>query len=67
MRDQVPRDYDTGIQSENKYGEYVPSIPFPYYGLKKHCDCGRKFWTEEGYAGHYALEHILGVKPPHAI
>lgn len=43
----------------NRAGERVPSIPLPFYGLRKHCGCGRKFWTEEGYKGHYALAHIL--------
>lgn len=49
----------------NDRGEWVPAIPLPLYGLRKHCRCGRKFWTTDGYRGHYALAHILhlgGVK-----
>ncbi len=48
--------------TENKRCEYVPSIPLPYYGIKKKCECGEKFWTEKGYRAHYALEHILGLE-----
>lgn len=45
--------------ARNARGQWVPSIPLPFYGLRKRCECGRKFWTEEGYRGHYALAHIL--------
>jgi len=48
---------DTATQNER--GEWVPAIPLPFYGLRKRCTCGRSFWTEEGYRGHYALAHIL--------
>lgn len=43
----------------NKDKKWVPAIPEPYYGIRKECVCGRKFWTKEGYKAHYALEHIL--------
>ena len=46
-------------ETQNNHGEWVPSIPLPYYGLRKRCGCGRKFWTAEGYRGHYALCHVL--------
>lgn len=55
------KDYEKGVSTENSRGEYVPSIPLPYYGIRKECQCGKKFWTEKGYEGHYALEHILGL------
>lgn len=45
--------------ARNARGQWVPSIPLPFYGLRKRCECGRKFWTEDGYRGHYALGHIL--------
>lgn len=45
--------------TRNARGLWVPSIPLPFYGLRKRCECGRKFWTERGYRGHYALDHIL--------
>lgn len=49
---------------QNKRGEWVPSIPLPFYGLKKRCGCGATFWRESNYNAHYALEHIVtGVKP----
>lgn len=48
--------------TQNALGQWVPSIPLPFYGLRKHCGCGRKFWTEEGYRGHYALAHVLYPK-----
>lgn len=41
-------------------GRWVPAIPLPYYlHFRMRCGCGRKFWTHEGYEGHYALVHIL--------
>jgi hypothetical protein len=57
---------DNGIHlmttsTQNKNGEWVPAIPEPYYGVRKTCDCGSKFWTYKGYQGHYALKHILGL------
>jgi hypothetical protein len=48
-------------QVQNKRGQWVPAIPLPFYGLRKRCDCGRKFWTTDGYRGHYALCHILSL------
>lgn len=45
----------------NERGEWVPAIPLPHFGMRKACDCGRRFWTLNGYRGHYALEHILGL------
>lgn len=48
-------------QTQNRRGEWVPSIPLPWYEVRQHCDCGRRFWTAKGYRGHYALEHILGL------
>jgi hypothetical protein len=50
------------IQARNSRGEWVPAIPLPFYGVRKRCDCGAKFWTASGYKGHYALEHILGLR-----
>lgn len=51
----------TVSQVQNKRGEWVPDIPVPFYGLRKRCTCGRKFWTMGGYRGHYALRHILSL------
>jgi hypothetical protein len=46
--------------TRNARGEWVPAIPVPFYGLRKHCcDCKRKFWREVSYRAHYALVHIL--------
>lgn len=47
------------VMTQNDLGEWVPAIPLPLYGLRKRCECGRKFWTTGGYRGHYALTHIL--------
>lgn len=47
--------------TQNDRGEWVPAVPVPLYGLRKRCECGRKFWTARGYEGHYALVHILGL------
>jgi hypothetical protein len=48
-----------GVATENNRGEWVPPIPLPYYGFKKHCSCGQSFWFEENYNAHYAYKHIL--------
>jgi hypothetical protein len=48
--------------ARNLRGEWVPAIPLPLYVLlRKRCRCGRKFWTMEGYQGHYALCHVLAL------
>jgi hypothetical protein len=49
------------VTTQNDRGEWVPAIPLPLYGLRKHCTCGRRFWTMGGYRGHYALAHILAT------
>ena len=48
-------------QVQNERGQWVPAIPLPYHGLRHRCDCGRKFWTMDGYRSHYALRHILSL------
>jgi hypothetical protein len=52
-------------QMLNKRGEWVPSIPEPFYTLPGNkCSCGRTFLLKRSYQAHYALEHIvLGDKP----
>lgn len=57
----MKKDYLEGPSVQNKYGDWVPAIPLPFYSWKKICDCGMKFWTMESYQGHYALKHILGL------
>lgn len=57
----VEKTYNKSVTTKNRRGEYVPAILLPYYGLKKKCECGESFWTENGYDGHYALKHILGM------
>ena len=47
------------VQTQNKSGQWVPSVPLPLFGFRKRCHCGRKFWTMPGYRGHYTLAHIL--------
>lgn len=62
----MKKDYSEQARTKNKYGEFVPDIPLPYYfgwGFKKsRCSCGKEFKKEVDYRGHYALEHILGLK-----
>lgn len=50
-----------GATTRNADGEWVPSIPLPLYMWphRNRCRCGRWFWTEAGYRGHYALAHII--------
>jgi hypothetical protein len=45
--------------TQNLHGNWVQAIPLPLYGLRKQCVCKRRFWTTEGYRGHYALCHVL--------
>jgi hypothetical protein len=51
----------TSTQTRNARGEWVPAIPLPLFTFphRHHCECGRSFWTLDGYRGHYALVHIL--------
>lgn len=42
--------------------EPLPRIPPPVGWFFNRClICNRAFWTAEGYEGHYALVHILGL------
>ena len=51
-------------QQQNLDGDWVESIPFPIFGLRKMCGlCGNHYFTLRGYRGHYALEHILRLPP----
>lgn len=50
---------ESSTQTQNQLSQWVPSIPLPYYGIKKRCECGISFWTMEGYQGHCAYKHIL--------
>lgn len=49
------------VRTQNARGEWVPAIPLPFLGLRKWCDCERRFWTMDGYRSHYALRHILAL------
>lgn len=53
------------IKVKNRVGEFVPCPPIAWRVLFGHrCGaprCRRRFWTAEGYRGHYALVHILGL------
>ena len=50
-------------QTQNSRGEWVPSIPLPFFGTLVWCgSCKRRFWTRRGYRGHYALVHVLGLE-----
>lgn len=64
--------YRSENETQNAWGEWVPAIPEPLYGLRKRCmaresfdfgtvPCKRKFWTKDGYRAHYALIHVLGL------
>ena len=57
----MEKGYNKQVKTQNIQGEWVPAIPLPYYGLRKKCECGAKFWKEKSYQAHYALEHILGA------
>jgi hypothetical protein len=53
----------TGNTTQNARGEWVPSIPVPFYSWFPHyrCpECRAAYWTRPGYKGHYSYVHILG-------
>lgn len=56
------------VRTQNTRGEWVPSIPLPFYGRGNRCtcQCNRRFKGDEAYQGHYALVHILGMPDPTA-
>lgn len=52
------------IYEQNTAGEWVPSVPLPFYGIRKHCPragCGRRFWTVARYRRHYSAAHHPSV------
>lgn len=62
---------DPEVHQQNKRGQYVPSIPLPFYlPLSVRCGCGKKFSylhpfglsAVERYREHYAYAHILGLE-----
>ena len=61
MKNKELLDYHHGTQTQNKRGEWVPAIPYPFFGVRKVCECGEKFWLYRNYEAHYALKHILGL------
>lgn len=61
-----------GTTQQNRRGGWVPAIPLPMLLPlgRRQCQhpatapqrgrvCGRTFWTQDGYRGHYALVHVL--------
>lgn len=50
--------------TQNKRGEVMPAIPLPFYGVRKQCCCGAKFWTEARYYEHYAFWHVVSGTLP---
>jgi len=46
------------VKTQSSRGNWINAIPLPFVGMKKRCLCGKKFWTMEGYKGHYAYRHI---------
>lgn len=61
MKDLINSAFLNKTKVQNKYGEYVPAIPEPFYGFLKRCQCNARFFRETAYRGHYALTHILGL------
>lgn len=70
----MEKEYDSQISCQNKYGEWVPAIPLPFYyprslfwwtfvccAKTEKGACNKGFKTEEEYRGHYALVHVMGL------
>lgn len=47
---------------QNQDGTWSATVPLPFYGLKKKCECGKSFWKEENYWKHYIDKHTDGLK-----
>jgi hypothetical protein len=56
---------DPNVLTQNNRGEWVPSIPLPYYigrwGKCRCASCPRVFKKYEDHKAHYALVHILAL------
>ena len=53
---------DSGNYQENADGTWSEAVPLPFYGLRKQCACGKKFWKEQSYHKHYVTKHTDGKK-----
>lgn len=51
-----------GNWQQNQDGTWSEAIPLPFYGLRKGCYCGKKFWKEEKYRQHYRNTHTNGKR-----
>jgi hypothetical protein len=54
------------IQAQNVRGEWVPSIPEPFFlgnslRPRYRCSCGETRKSRLAYREHYALVHIVGM------
>jgi hypothetical protein len=38
-------------------GKWFPAIPLPFFGWRKQCECGHKFWRLAAYQRHWQIEH----------
>ena len=47
---------------QNEDGSWSQSIPLPFYGIKKKCDCGKSFWKESNFRKHFIEKHTDGLK-----
>lgn len=51
-----------GNWQQNEDGTWSQAVPLPFYGLRKGCDCGKKFWREDNFRKHYIKAHTDGKK-----
>ena len=51
-----------GNFQQNEDGTWSEAVPLPFYGLRKGCYCGKKFWKEENYRTHYLEQHTDGKR-----
>ena len=50
---------------QNPDGTWSEAVPLPFYGIRKKCSCGKKFWREENYVRHYKKHHTTGILYKH--
>ncbi len=46
----------------NPDGYWTEAIPMPLFGLRKQCQCGKKFFRLDNYHTHYIAAHTDGKK-----
>lgn len=52
---------DRMVYQHNADDTWSEAIPLPFFGLRKVCQCGKKFWKVNNYKRHYQKAHTNGI------